>query len=98
MMHRRCATVRSFAVWARVGWTRPAVSLALLLVSLLHLGQANPQPASSVPAARQATHLAVITVKGGIDVDPPGTTIMANSFARRIRLAERAGADAIVVE
>lgn len=62
------------------------------------MGQTLPQPASTVPAARQATHIAVITVKGDIDVNPPGTSIMANSFARRLRLAERAGADAIVVE
>jgi hypothetical protein len=98
MMLRQRGTVRGLAVWARVGWTRPAVSLTLLLLSLLHVGQTTPQPTSSVPAARQATHIAVITVKGSIDVDPPGTTIMADSFARRIRLAERAGADAIVVE
>jgi membrane-bound serine protease (ClpP class) len=68
------------------------LSLSLLLVlTLFSVGQGTPGP-SAVPAARQANNIAVITIKGGIDE----TT--ARSVARRIDLAERAGANAMVVE
>ncbi|MDF1810313.1 MAG: hypothetical protein P1U42_11530 [Phycisphaerales bacterium] len=46
----------------------------------------------SIPAARQAERIAVITVEGGID------RITAMSMKRRIRAAEVAGMDAMVIE
>src|SRR5690606_8242157 len=54
-------------------------------------GQGVPTPAS-IPAARQAKNVAVITIRGEINA------LVAQSFTRRLSLAQRAGADAIVVE
>lgn len=49
---------------------------------------------SAIPAARRANNVAVITIteSGGIDA------VTAQSVARRIALAEQAGADALVIE
>lgn len=66
-------------------------SIALFLLSVLSLGQGVPTPAS-IPAARQAKNVAVITIRGEINA------LVAQSFTRRLSLAQRAGADAIVVE
>ena len=69
-------------------------SVCLLLLSLLSLGQ------TAVAGARQAGNVAIITIKGEItggnswDAVSPGL----NSVHRRIQLAQRAGADAIVFE
>jgi membrane-bound serine protease (ClpP class) len=51
-----------------------------------------PAPMVSIPAARQADRVAVITVEGGID------SITAMSVRRRISAAEAAGMDAMVFE
>ncbi|MFI4855207.1 MAG: nodulation protein NfeD, partial [Phycisphaerales bacterium JB065] len=72
----------------------------MLLMSLGAIGQEQPAGGSPdapsgpapVPAVRQADNLAVITIEGGID----GVTL--RSVQRRIKLAEEAGADAIVIE
>ncbi|MBX3365094.1 MAG: hypothetical protein KF866_10040 [Phycisphaeraceae bacterium] len=60
----------------------------------LSVSTAWAQPAS-VPAARQANNVAVITIRTG---DGPIDGVTAKSFVRRLKLAEQAGADAIVVE
>lgn len=72
-------------------------TLALLAaLSIFSAGQGPAQgpPGAplAIPASRQAKNIAVITIKEEID----DTTL--RSFVRRLRLAERAGADAIVVE
>lgn len=77
-------------------------ALALLSACLLVWGQAfaqgdtpaqdTPAPIRSVPAYRQADKIAVITLHGPIDA------ITAMSIARRVKLAETGGAEAIVLE
>ncbi|MEX2217242.1 MAG: ATP-dependent Clp protease proteolytic subunit [Phycisphaerales bacterium] len=75
-----------------------AAALVCLVAALGQGGQNAPAaptgapPAAAVPAARQARNVAVITIAGAID---PNT---AKSFGRRMAIAERAGAEAIVVE
>ncbi len=64
-------------------------SLALLLLSVLNLGQTTP---GAVPAARQAGNIAIVTING------PITPITLDSVHRRLQLAVRAGADAVVIE
>ena len=46
----------------------------------------------AVPAARQATNVAVITIHGAID------NVTAESFERRLKMAEEQGADAVVID
>ncbi len=53
---------------------------------------APPVSVVSIPAARQADRVAVITVKGAIDA------ITAMSVKRRIKAAEKAGMEAMVIE
>ncbi len=53
---------------------------------------ADQQAIRSVPAYRAASRIAVITIEGPIDA------ITSMSVERRIRAAEQAGADAIVIE
>jgi len=53
-----------------------------------------PQTPVSVPSDRKATNVAVITIHGEIDAQG----VMAESVARRITMAERAGADALVFD
>lgn len=53
-----------------------------------------PQSTATVPASRAATNVAIITLHGEID----SQGVMAESIARRISMAERAGADAIVFD
>ena len=50
------------------------------------------QPVTSIPAARQADRVVVITVEGAID------RVTAMSVTRRIEAAEKAGFDAMVIE
>lgn len=78
-----------------------AASAAWLLLSLLALvapvgGQTTtaPEAPASIPKDRQASNVAVITIHGEID----GEGVMARSVQRRITLAERAGANAIVFD
>jgi membrane-bound serine protease (ClpP class) len=47
---------------------------------------------ASIPAARQARNVAIITIKG------PITKVTAQSVARRLQLAQRSGADAVVFD
>lgn len=77
------------------------VRLSLLLCSIVLTAASFAQPAPNAPAStplvpkdRQATNIAIITIRGPIDSD--GVT--ATSVQRRIRLAERAGADALIFE
>lgn len=51
-------------------------------------------PAPTAAASRQANNVAIITIHGEID----SKGVMAESVRRRIRTAERAGADAIVFD
>ena len=53
---------------------------------------AAPTPAPAVPASLQADNVAVITIRGEI------TGVTARSVERRLSLAERAGADAVVFD
>jgi len=96
-------------VWRRLGacgprgWSARLLSLCSLLL-LVAAGPDGLQPsgsgadagtgtgAASVPASRQANNVAVITIEGEIN------SVTASSFKRRLTLAERAGADALVVE
>jgi membrane-bound ClpP family serine protease len=75
---------------------RAAASLFLLLLTLSGFGQGSASspagPAQIVPAARQARNVAIITIEGMID---EGTF---RSVKRRFTIAERAGADAVVIE
>lgn len=90
-------------------WTdanrRGTLSILALLWALAAAALAQPDPAAkvdsappsasstaSVPAARQASNVAIITIHGEID----RTT--ARSVYRRMQLAQRAGANAIVFE
>ena len=52
----------------------------------------TPSVASAVPAARQAQNVAVLTIEGPINA------MTARSIERRLRAAEDAGADAVVIE
>lgn len=76
------------------------IRLTFLIVALI-LGAARPalaQPQTSsaaIPAERQANNVAIITLRTG---DDPIDSVMAKSFIRRLKIAESAGADAIVVE
>jgi len=63
----------------------------LIILSVFSAGQGSQAP-TAVPASRQASNIAVLTIKGEINE----TT--ARSIARRINLAERAGANAMVIE
>lgn len=76
-----------------------AVSAALLFVGSVVAAlpqEAARAPAGSapatVPAARKAERVAVITIKREIDA------IMVKSVARRLKLAEESGAEAVVIE
>lgn len=55
-------------------------------------------PLISAAASRQANNVAIITIHGEIDGSRGGRSVMAESVRRRIRTAERAGADAIVFD
>jgi len=77
--------------------------MSLLLVSLgAMLAPAQPATpaAPSVPGvgARQATNVAIITIHGEIDENSDGSSVMATSVQRRLDLAVRSGADAIVFD
>ncbi|MCC6659682.1 MAG: hypothetical protein IT437_02225 [Phycisphaerales bacterium] len=82
------------------GTTRPSVVgfWAVLITALVcPAGPSRGQtpaatPPLAVPADRQASNVAVVTIKGEIN------EVTARSVERRIKLAERAGADAIVFE
>lgn len=86
----------------RLASPRGVVALMLVCLNAILLGQgAVPDPSASgapapgpiaVPAARQASNIAIITIEGEINE----TT--AKSVVRRIQLAQRAGAGAIVFE
>ncbi len=83
---------------------RGVVALLLVCINAILLGQGPvPDPSAAgarapssgpvaVPAARQASNVAIITIEGEINE----TT--AKSVVRRIQLAQRAGAGAIVFE
>mgnify|MGYP005837612901 CR=1 FL=1 len=78
---------------------RLVARLALMLCIVAGLWSVAPaQDGSPVPAGvprdRQATNIAIITIHGEIDAQG----VMADSVERRIRLAERAGADALVFD
>ncbi|CAG1001024.1 hypothetical protein PHYC_02883 [Phycisphaerales bacterium] len=75
--------------------------MGAILVSGMLLASASAQEAptlqadpGSVPKDRQANNIAIITIYGEID----GDGVMATSVERRIKMAERAGANAIVFE
>lgn len=78
----------------KVSLPRTVVSVLALLFTIATLGQAT-----TVPAARQARNVAVITIKGTIESKSLGSaspTLV--SLDRRLKLAQRAGADAVVIE
>lgn len=81
--------------------TLPAITrlLAACLAVCLGFAQGAPQPApTAIPASRQATNIAIIPIRGEIDERSDGSSVMATSVMRRIDLAVRSGADAIVFE
>jgi len=76
-------------------WLAAILALALLALPAPSMrAQQAPMPATalSVPASRKAKNVAVITIRDQI------TSVTADSVRRRITLAEKAGADAIVFE
>lgn len=83
-----------------------AISGVLFVVASILSGAAQPDDARPsaqtpiapdvlLPADRQAKNVAIITIKTGND---PIGRVTAQSFIRRLRLAEQQGADAVVVE
>lgn len=74
------------------------LAVILLLVTAMRSLAADGPSASVVPEWRRAEKVVVITIRGAIDQDIHGNSVMARSVTRRIELAERAGADAIVFE
>lgn len=67
--------------------------LAVVAALLAGVSLADPAgPLAAVPASRQASNVAIITIRGPID------DTAFKSVQRRLRLAERAGADALVIE
>jgi membrane-bound serine protease (ClpP class) len=89
--HAPAPVARGSAARLRRGW-RLAAGIALALLGLGSVAQTVPVAGVAVPAARQADNVAVIPIRGTIDAT------MAWSVKRRIGLAERAGANAIVFE
>ncbi len=78
---------------------RLAACAALAILAMLALtgpvAAQSDQPAGvAIPKERQATNVSIITIYGEID----GEGVMARSVQRRIAMAERAGANAIVFD
>lgn len=69
------------------------IALVLTVSSSLAPGQGGDPTA--IPPSRQASNIAIITIRTG---DDPIDGVTAKSFIRRLRIAERAGADAIIIE
>lgn len=91
-----------------IPWRLP-VAMGLLLIALVSmLAPAQPSSPTTTPttqgpmvpgvAARQATNVAIITIHGEIDESSDGNSVMATSVQRRLDLAVRSGADAIVFD
>lgn len=76
---------------------RRIVLFICLLLPCAAWAQPSPPTAgpTSVPASRQANNVAIITLRTG---DGPIDSVTAKSFIRRLQIAEKAGADAVVVE
>lgn len=77
-----------------LAWITRGILLLCGMVSIA-AAQSGASPASTgsaIPAARQAKNLAVITIKG------PISALTVTSLERRLKLAQRAGADAVVLE
>jgi len=76
-----------------VSFTRLLAGLVLSMLGAVSLAQqaATVSP-GAIPAARQAQNLVIITIKGGIN------SVTARSIERRIRVAEQAGADGIIID
>ena len=77
--------------------------LAVVLFILVAIPSIAADPAQSsgpgvIPEWRRGEKVVVITIRGEIDQDIHGNSVMATSVTRRIQLAERSGADAIVFE
>lgn len=72
-----------------VAW---ASALLLLAGAVIAQDAAPATPPSAVPAARQASNVAILTIEGPINA------MTSRSIERRLRSAEDAGADAIVIE
>ena len=71
--------------------------LLLLILGVVEAAEETPPPAAravpvSVPAFRQADHVAVITIEGAVD------QITLRSLERRMAAARADGADAVVIE
>lgn len=70
------------------------LALVSLALSPIQAGQPPAETAQQVPASRLARNVAIISVHGPIDE----RGVMASSIRRRIEMAHRAGADAIVFD
>lgn len=94
--HRNLAPARDGSHRPILAWVIRCILLLCGLGSIAY-GQASaPVPQAgqptAIPASRQAKNLAVITVKG------PISALTFKSIERRLQLARRAGADAVVIE
>ncbi len=87
--------------WGERAWIVRAITLLVALVlgvgawntpAMGDGGQTGSSAGAAVPAARLAKNVAIITIKGEI------TDTTAQSVRRRLTLAERSGADAVVIE
>ncbi len=89
--------------WSFVGWRGCVRLMAAVVIAAAALtgtparSMAQGSGPVAVPAARKATNVAIITIKGDIKGKENENTT-AISVERRIKLAQRAGADAIVFE
>lgn len=86
-------TLPSTSRTTRLRWFPLAAIILLALAQVMATGQGPPSGSTvGVPASRQASKVAIITIKGPID------NVTTRSVERRIKLAEQMNADAIVFE
>jgi membrane-bound serine protease (ClpP class) len=83
---RRTVRARGWGIWT--------ILLSVMMLTWTTALALQEPSALVVPKDRQATNVAIITIHGPID----GEGVMAASIERRVQLAERAGANAIVFD
>ncbi len=102
VLQSRVATRKQFqrpisGVW-RVLACVAGIVLTLAAPGLTRSSSDGPASPRAIPAHRKAQRVAIIEITGEIDGSSRTRSVVAASVARRIELAERGGADAIVFE